>query len=442
MKLPEPQSSSFSTLISDIQKGLIKIPQFQRDFVWDLTKSANLMDSIIKGYPIGTFIFWKTKERLRSIRNIGGIELPEPTPGDFVYFVLDGQQRLTSLFASLKGITVKRENGIGDDYSKMYVDLEADEDSQLVVLDIENRKDKSYIKLKDLLYGGLSLLASFPVEYHSRIDEYRKRIESYLFSIISLNEATLDVATEVFTRINVGGKPLTLFEIMVAKTYDSERNFDLSEKFQELIERLRPLNYETISDATVLQCISIFIKKDCTRKEILKLSKTEFINTWDKGVDAIESTIEYFRNYYRIPVSQLLPYNALIVPFAYFFYHNIDKPTGVKQKYLQDYFWRCALSGRFSSSVETKLGQDIRRIDSILREELPKYDWTIDITEEGIINHGWFSAGRSYIKAILCVYAYHQPKSFNDGSLVNISNYWLKQANSKNYHHFSQKHIY
>ena len=110
MKLPEPQSSSFSTLISDIQKGLIKIPQFQRDFVWDLTKSANLMDSIIKGYPIGTFIFWKTKERLRSIRNIGGIELPDPIPGDFVYFVLDGQQRLTSLFASLKGITVKREN--------------------------------------------------------------------------------------------------------------------------------------------------------------------------------------------------------------------------------------------------------------------------------------------------------------------------------------------
>lgn len=439
MKLPEPQSSSFSTLISDIQKGLIKIPQFQRDFVWDLTKSANLMDSIIKGYPIGTFIFWKTKERLRSIRNIGGIELPDPIPGDFVYFVLDGQQRLTSLFASLKGITVKRENGVGDDYSKMYVDLEADEDSQLVVLDIENRKDKSYIKLKDLLYGGLSLLASYPVEYHSRIDEYRKRIESYLFSIISLNEATLDVATEVFTRINVGGKPLTLFEIMVAKTYDSERNFDLSEKFQELIERLRPLNYETISDATVLQCISIFIRKDCTRKEILKLSKTEFIDTWDKGVDAIEATIEYFRNYYRIPVSQLLPYNALIVPFAYFFYHNIDKPTGVKQKYMQDYFWRCALSGRFSSSVETKLGQDIRRIDSILREELPKYDWTIDITEEGIINHGWFSAGRSYIKAILCVYAYHQPKSFNDGSLVNISNYWLKQANSKNYHHFFPK---
>ena len=70
MKLPEPQSSTFSGLISDIEKGQIKIPQFQREFVWDMQKSANLMDSIIKGYPIGTFIFWKTKERLRSVRDV------------------------------------------------------------------------------------------------------------------------------------------------------------------------------------------------------------------------------------------------------------------------------------------------------------------------------------------------------------------------------------
>ena len=226
---------------------------------------------------------------------------------------------------------------------------------------------------------------------------------------------------------------------MVAKTFDYESNFDLSEKYNELIDRLRPLNYETISDATVLQCISTFLTKECTRKEILKLNKADFINCWNNGVSAIESAVEYFISYYRIPVSQLLPYNALIVPFSYFFYKNVDKPIGLKQKYLQDYFWRCSLSGRFSSSVETKLSQDIKRIDLILQDELPKYDWAVDISKESIENNGYFSTGRSYIKAILCIYAYHQPKSFNDGSLVNISNYWLKQANSKNYHHFFPK---
>ncbi|GGM40454.1 hypothetical protein GCM10011351_28280 [Paraliobacillus quinghaiensis] len=71
MYQPDPQSITFSTLIHDIDKGIIKIPQFQRDFVWSKEQSAKLLDSIIKGYPIGTFIVWETDERLRSIRNIG-----------------------------------------------------------------------------------------------------------------------------------------------------------------------------------------------------------------------------------------------------------------------------------------------------------------------------------------------------------------------------------
>ena len=67
------------------------------------------------------------------------------------------------------------------------------------------------------------------------------------------------------------------------------------------------------------------------------MKKEEFINIWDNVVSAIESTVDYFRGFYRIPVSQLLPYNALLVPFSYFFYHHKDKPTGNKQKYLQDF---------------------------------------------------------------------------------------------------------
>jgi hypothetical protein len=73
MYLPKPIARNFRELISDIEKGQIKIPQFQREFVWDLKKSANLLDSIVKGYPIGTLIFWKTKERLRAIRDIGNL---------------------------------------------------------------------------------------------------------------------------------------------------------------------------------------------------------------------------------------------------------------------------------------------------------------------------------------------------------------------------------
>jgi hypothetical protein len=440
VELPEPQTRTFSGLIAEIEKGQIKIPQFQREFVWTVQKSASLLDSIVKGYPIGTFIFWRTTDRLRSVRNIGAQKLPEPAKGEAIDYVLDGQQRLTSIYACLKGATIERaESSQTDDFSKIYIDLEAEDHDAIVVVDIAKKPVKAFISVLDLLTGDFQVLASFPEKYHDKLKAYKNRIESYQYSIIQIKNAPIDIATEIFTRINVGGKPLTLFEVMVAKTFDHDRNFDLSEKYDEVIESLENVGYETVSDATFLQVVSLFLADECKRQVILGLKKDNFINTWPDAVDAVERAIDYFRGTYRIPVSKLLPYNALIVPFAYFFYKHPDKPKGETSKRLADFFWRCALSGRYSSGVEGKLAQDIKRIDTIIEGKLPAYDWAIDTSDNFVIENGWFSAGRSYIKAILCIYAYQQPKSFNDNALVNISNNWLKQANSKNYHHFFPK---
>ena len=135
----------------------------------------------------------------------------------------------------------------------------------------------------------------------------------------------------------------------------------------------------------------------------------------------------------------MLSYSAVLVPFSYFFYHHPHKPTGDKQDYLQDLFWRVSLGGRYSFATEGRLAQDIRRVDEILEGTLPKYDYPVDTSADFVSDNGYFSAGRSYIKAILCLLAYQQPKSFDNDALVNLSNHWLKQANSKNYHHFFPK---
>lgn len=438
MKLPEPQTRTFSGLIEEIKKGQIKIPQFQRDFVWSIQKSAGLIDSILKGYPIGAFIFWRTKDRLRSIRNLGEQQLPEPEEGETIDYVLDGQQRLTSLYACLEGISISRENGKYDNFKEIFINLKSEESEQIVVIEKDEETD-SFISILDLLAGDFTVLGSYPEKYHEKLKLYQDRIKSYQYSIIQIKDASISVATEIFTRVNVGGEPLSVFEIMVAKTFDYDKDFDLSEKYQQLIDNLGRRNYETISGATVLQTVSIIISGECKKQAILGLDKNKFIETWNDAVDAIERTVDYFRNYYRIPVSQLLPYNAMIVPFAYFFFNHKDRPTGNKQKYLRDFFWRCSLSGRYSSGMESKLAQDVKRVDMILAEKLPSYDWPIDSSTDFIINNGWFSSGRSYIKAILCIYAYYEPKSFDNNGNVEIGNSWLKRANSKNYHHFFPK---
>jgi len=435
INLPEPKNLPYKTLLADIEKGLIKIPQFQRDYVWSKERAARLIDSILKGYPIGTFITWKTKEQLRVVKNLGGVELPPVPAGDFAEYVLDGQQRMTSLFCALKGVKIQRDNK-QEDFAAIYIDLNASEHDQIVVIDKEELEDGEFIRLTDLINADFTQLASFNQAYHPKLQEYIQTIQGYNFSLIEVKEAPLDVATEIFTRINVGGKPLTLFEIMVAKTFDADAKFDLSEQFDLLLDRIREVGYDTISDATVLQTIALVISKECKRQNILRLDKTRFIQEWPKVTAAIDAAIDYFRGYYRIPVSKLLPYNTLLAPFAYFFYYHIDKPLGDKQRYLEDFMWRVSLGGRYSSSVESKLAQDVKRIDLILANTQPAYDWVIDTSPQFINDNGGFNAGRSYIKALLCILAYQQPKSFIDGSIVHISNDWLKQANSRNYHHY------
>lgn len=441
MQQPEPQGRQFATLIGSIEQGQVKIPQFQRDFVWTKEKSAHLLDSIFRGYPVGTFILWKTKESLRSVRNLGEAELPEVPPGDFVQYVLDGQQRLTSLYASVRGLKKVRRDERVDDFSEMYIDLAAnpdEQDQQIVVVNADGRDPSSLIKIVDLLTGGLRFLNTFPEKYHDALDEYKERLQSYSFSVILVDQASIEVATEIFTRINVSGKPLSVFEIMVAKTFDADRDFDLAEEFDQLIEEL-PGGYETIPSAVVLQTISAILTKECNKKDILRLKKSEFIDAWPDTVEAIRSAVDYLRTFYRIPVSRLLPYAALLVPFSYFFYYHPDRPAGDKERYLQDLFWRVSLSGRYSSSLETKLAQDIRRVDAILGGEQPAYDYAVDTSPEFIRDNGWFGTGRSFVKAFLCLLAHQQPESFDNGGSVNMRNDWLKQANSKNYHHFFPK---
>jgi len=371
VNLPEPQSVTFTSLFAEIENGTIKIPQFQRNFIWSKAKCAKLLDSIVKGYPIGTFILWKTTDRLRSIRNLGGVPLPDTPKGDALKYVLDGQQRLTSLFVTLKGLTIRREEH-DEDFSQFWVDLTVPEGEEIVLMETDTEKEKKVIQLKDLLSGDFAYLASFPKALQDRIRIYKNRIESYQFSAILMKEAAIDIATEVFTRLNVGGEPLSVFEIMVAKTYDADKNFDLAEEFDALIADLQAVDYDTLSSATVLQTVAVLIRKDCRKREILNLPKQDVISMWPKAVEAIHATVDYFRNFYRIPVSRLLPYPALIIPFAYFFYKHPDRPTGDRQRLLQDFFWRVSLGGRYSQSLETRVAQDIGRIDLILKGKSPK----------------------------------------------------------------------
>lgn len=433
---PKLSDCSLSELMSDVELGRIKIPQFQRNYEWNVEKTAKLFDSVIKGYPIGTFTFWRTNQEFRFFKEITNANID--TSNEYTNYVLDGQQRIISLFSAFKGSKTDYKN---NDFTRIFINLNAKIDEQIVfVLGINQRKSPKYIPLHEILHSPDYVRYE---KFKPQIENYKRVFSEYRFSIITVSDIPLEMATEIYERVNTSGIPLKTFDIMLAKTYDNEKGFDLEKKFSELKKKLKPVSYSKIEPITVLKLMAIlyYNKGKCTKKDIFKIPKNYFIENWDLCVVSIETAIEHFRTHLRIPSISYLPREELLIPFAYYFSKTKRKPDKIPAGRLKAYFWRAAISDRYSSGVDMKLEEDIKEIYMISTGQKPRLEWEYKhrVKPEYIIENGDFSRRNSFIRTILCLLVTKEPKSFDDDSTVITNNNYLRKKNSKNYHHFFPK---
>lgn len=444
---PENTNKKYEALFLEIDSGQTKLPMFQREFVWDKEQSAKLIDSVLKGYPIGTFIFWKTKEALRSVKDIGNHKLPETPKGDYAQYILDGQQRITSLYAIRKGIRISKD-GKEINYRDIYVNLDYDSLNDEQIVTSHKEDDKVYVSVHELLTRKMGeLFKQVGANKADLVEEYKTKLTTYDFATITIKDYPIDIACDVFSRINTGGKPLTLFEIMVAMTYDEAKGFDLALKYDELIngsdeldKSLAKAKFDTVPAATVLQAVAAITTDSVRAKDILKIRRDKFIGNWGAMVSSMFTAVDFIRTKLHVPVSQLLPYAALLVPFTYFFHKNGNKrPSEIQAKLLKQFFYWVGLNWRYSGSTETKIAEDLKKMIAIIKEKSPKYPAEeLSVSAEDIAET-WFSAGNSNVKAILCLLASQKPRNLDDDSDVILDNSNLKIASSRNYHHFFPK---
>lgn len=390
---------NLSNLIIAVQKGQYRVPQFQREYVWEKTKVMHLFDSIYKEYPIGSFFLWKAgREHNGLFRHSIDQNIPEILEDDNVSFILDGQQRITSLYMTLRGLTANNT-----DYSRICFDLQ---EERFTHREPDNNR---YIRVCDM-WGADALRLSRKIDegYTNAFDRCYRILQTYPVSIVEVRDKDLPAVCNIFQRINQGGKRLNRFDLISAMTFSPD--FDLREKFQQDIRtKLRLKAFGDISPTSVTQLMALARRGACTERVEYSLTAEEIKEMWGEVVESVLLAADTLRKSVGVQNSDYLPYEAILTLLAYFFLKSGRRSlTGSQMAWVKEWFWRASFSQHYGSGGATKMGRDKELFDQLLENETPRFEPPITLSVESLVGSKMIS--RSAIRnGFLCLLADRGP---------------------------------
>lgn len=436
---------SIRDILNQVSKGNLRIPAFQRGFVWDTDSVAFLMDSIYKGYPFGTIQLWRTKEKLETEKQFGPFKLFKRDEEYPIDYVLDGQQRVTSIFGVFQ---IELDEIIGiDNPFKIYYDLEADEnsqDSQFVPLKDEDIVQGRHFPLNCLFdtvkyRRATSKLAEGTLE---RIDELQAIFKEVKIPYQTLETDDKSKVAIVFERINRKGVPLDTLQLLTAWTWSEE--FDLQDKFEDLQEELRPYGFEELGANAdlLLRISSAVLTHNATSKSLIELNGNTVRERFQEVTNGIKGAIDFLKRNLKIEKLANLPYEHFLIPLSVFFSNKGNQHfnyTNEQRKKLISWFWKSSFGKRYSAGTNKNINRDIEEIirlkTDVVTSNLDAISMNIN---EQFFRTNDFTMGTVNTKSLVLLLAQKNPKSFISGSEITLSNV-LKDYNRNEFHHIYPK---
>jgi len=475
-----PTDKGITTYLDELENLDYQIPTFQRNVVWEKENVKKLWDSIYKFYPLGSILVWKTDIKLQNHRKIGGHKISEGTFSRSEYqYILDGQQRTTSLLTSLYGGSIEGQDGVDP---SVYIDLtikdetDTDDDSykkRFLYWDEINDKEGNLkrntgrqnkfntgliVKLLSIKndFGSVerSLVESTYDDYkdydhpiREQLRRLKQVLDNYRLSFIELKGIQVSEVCQIFERINQAGKPLDIFDIVVAKTFRPESSEEQGFYLREYIDGFRKLNnsnFLQISDFDYLQIIAILIRENIESSGIWNITprylndiKTEQIEKiWEPAKKAINKTFDFFENTLNIKGPQLIPYRYFYLTIASYFFKNDDPDYN----FLKKYFWFHSFHNDDLLSNTGDLNSHIEFLDSQKNTGIYIFPRFL-IDKETLRNSSYSSKGR-LSRAILSLYASKQPKDWKyiDRNVI-VDNFFFSTDKPNLHHIFPTNYI-
>jgi hypothetical protein len=495
MSTYDSSKESLAGILKEIDDGKIQLPEFQREWIWDDAHVGSLLASVTLSYPIGAIMLLQAgnEEIIFKTRLIHGVDQEKSRKPELL--ILDGQQRLTALFQALfspcpvetkdiRGKEIKRhyhvviDEVVSDTGDREEVIISLPEDRKRRNFRGEIIEDYSTLDLQcqagilplDVVLDGAKLmewqmryLQITPEETQSRLKKWNilnerilTPINQYQVPVIQLKKGIpREAICQIFEKVNTGGVPLTVFELLTAifaaEGYNLRKDWDIRRK--ELAKHLIFKNLQSGDFLQVISLLSTRAKKmealnsgvrpdqvpgiSCKRREILKMKLQDY-KTWaDISQKAFIETAKVLhqQNFFS---SRDLPYRTQIVPLAAIIavLGKDAELDGVKKR-LSRWFW-CGIFGElYGSAIESRFAKDLPEV----------VDWVRGgINEPSTITDANFAASRLYslrtrnsaaYKGIYALLMRTRCIDFRSGVPVSVQTYFDDQIDV--HHIFPQK---
>ena len=430
---------SIREVLDLVPRGQIRIPAFQRGFVWDPDMVAFLMDSIYKGYPFGSLLLWRTREQLAHERQLGPFRLPERDPDYPIDYVLDGQQRLTAIFGVFQ---TQIAADPAAEWAAVYFDLGADPDlqqAQFFPISVEGVDPRRHFPLNTLFSPVAYRRATenFGDADLQRIDNMQARFKEARIPFQLLTTEDRAKVAIVFERINHTGVPLDTLQLLTAWTWSEE--FDLQHEFDELREELAPFGFAGVGEDSdlLLRCFAAVLAHDAAPATLVGLRGAEVRERFEEVVNGIKGAIDFLRQNVHVETITNLPFSTLLVPLCVYFARpgndQVRMPAAHRARLVR-WFWRACFSRRFSSGVLRNLKEDIEAMVA-LREGGATTLGDFAVT----LGDNFFQTERFRInsvntKTFVLMLARAGPLSFISGQPVGLARV-LRDYNRSEFHH-------
>ena len=372
-------------LLAEIHNRSTVLPDFQRDFVWEPGATQELIVSIANNYPAGSILRVRDAKRVFAAREFEGA--PALDGAKHTFLVLDGQQRLTSLYQAFYGVGEHRyyldlgKLKDGADFEEAIFHMRANTKWAKAREDFAVQAAELLLPLSVLKGGAggflqwiLQVTNPMPTDERTRMldsltrlnELWIKTIDDYHFPVVTLSDKTEpDALCTIFETLNRTGVKLSVFELLTARFWP--QNLKLRALWDKALADHPVIGDFEVDPYYILQGISLACRKNpsCKRSDVLNLDASDIRDWWDKVVLGLATGLEILRDDCNVMLPKWLPYQTMLPPLAAVLARAGTPKTaeaGAQREKLKRWFWCAAFGQAYEGAPNTMSAKDVVEI--------------------------------------------------------------------------------